>query len=128
VTEDEEDPSESADASFLLGHLALLFGILMMDSPQNQTSIIAALPPLIVSGSGNLPASKQLKLNRLVEQVHELGEFYSVVRRHHSGEADTTEGEGREGWTLDGGELGRGEEVAYNVKRFLEELRSDMHR
>lgn len=101
---DGEELASSADASFLLGHLSLLLGLLMMDSETNQTLIIKALPET---------GSRSAKLNRLVEQAKEVGSFYSKISRNEDAESDDG-----------GGMISRaGEEAAEEIILFLEKLR-----
>ncbi|KAJ3799445.1 hypothetical protein GGU11DRAFT_859097, partial [Lentinula aff. detonsa] len=76
----EQQQEAEADASFLLGHLSVLFGLLMMDSPENQEIVLDALPLLHSNHDDSKPSkSKQQKLAQLAENASELGVFYAVI-------------------------------------------------
>ncbi|KAG7445164.1 uncharacterized protein BT62DRAFT_933586 [Guyanagaster necrorhizus] len=92
------DPLQSADASFLLGHLSVLFGLLMKGNEKNQTVILDGLCPT--------KTTRTVQLNSLVEHAADLAAFYAVIK---GGEAD--------------GEGNKGEDVAKDVIRFLQDLR-----
>ncbi|KAJ3718633.1 hypothetical protein DFJ43DRAFT_1159423 [Lentinula guzmanii] len=78
----EQQQEAEADASFLLGHLSVLFGLLMMDSPENQEIVLDALPLLHSNHDDSKPSeSKQQKLAQLAENASELGVFYAVISR-----------------------------------------------
>ncbi|KAF5386338.1 hypothetical protein D9757_006705 [Collybiopsis confluens] len=132
------DPHEAeADASFLLGHLSVLFGLLMINSPDNQQIILHALPLL---GNPNaedrkpsyLSASerKKLKIAQLVDSASELGIFYAVVSRRGRvmDTTDTRSSDPLREQDRDGAggrvesDAARGANVAKGVISFLREL------
>ncbi|KAJ3514159.1 hypothetical protein NLJ89_g2533 [Agrocybe chaxingu] len=99
------EAQHEAESSFLRGHLSVLFGLLMINSAENQTAILSGLP---APSSGTMTmtdkAARRVKLARLVEQAKDFVAFYTVVSRR----------------------LGDGEKesrVAKNVVSFLEGLR-----
>lgn len=98
----EHELNAEADASFLRGHLAVLFGLLMRSSPVNQTAILACLPTPSAGIGGK--GSDRIKLNRLVDQAREFVAFFAVVS---------------------GGSVGGEKEskVARDIVRFLEQQR-----
>lgn len=98
ASEDTPEAHAEADASFLRGHLAVLFGLLMVGSPENQAMVLAALP----SASPPTPSSnymngkkerekyaKRAKLSRLVEQAKDFAVFYTVISNHVGGEKES---------------------------------------
>ena len=96
-----------ADASFLRGHLAVLFGLLMFESPENQSAILESLPFPTSATSSRVQKSKpsnKIKLSRLAEQARDFVVFYAAVNGH------SKEGE-------------RESKVAKSVVRFLEKQR-----
>jgi len=93
-----------ADASFLRGHLAVLFGLLMSESPENQSAILESLPTPTTSRAQKNKANNKVKLSRLAEQARDFVAFYAVVNRH------SEEGE-------------KESKVAKSVVRFLERQR-----
>ena len=102
---------EAADASFLHGHLAVLFGLLMSESPENQSAILKSLPVLPTSAANTTSSRVQknktgnkVKLGRLAEQARDFVAFYAAVNGH------SEEGE-------------KESKVAKNVVRFLEKQR-----
>ncbi|KAF8825515.1 uncharacterized protein C8R40DRAFT_1070500 [Lentinula edodes] len=126
-TEQQEQQAE-ADASFLLGHLSVLFGLLMMDSSENQEIVLDSLPLLHLGHEDIKPNSnskhklKQQKLGQLVENASELGVFYTVIsRRGLSGNgiaADTPD----PGQSHEENDAARGADVAKGVISFLRYL------
>lgn len=102
---------EAADASFLNGHLAVLFGLLMSESPENQSAILESLP---APTSASAPSSRRvqksktgnnkIKLSRLAEQARDFVAFYAAINGH------SEEGE-------------KESKVAKSVVRFLEKQR-----
>jgi hypothetical protein len=98
----EPELDAEADASFLRGHLAVLFGLLMRGSPVNQTTILAYLPT--PSGGVGGKGSDRINLNRLVNQAREFVAFFAVV----SGSSADGEKESK---------------VARDIVRFLEQQR-----
>ena len=101
---------EAADASFLHGHLAVLFGLLMSESPENQSAILESLqvPTSAAATSSRLQKNKKtgnkVKLSRLAEQARDFVAFYAAVNGH------SEEGE-------------KESKVAKSVVRFLEKQR-----
>ena len=99
---------EAADASFLHGHLAVLFGLLMSESPENQSAILESLPVSSTASSSrarkNSKTGNKDKLSRLVEQARDFVAFYTAVNGH------SEEGE-------------KESKVAKSVVRFLEKQR-----
>lgn len=105
------------------GHTAVLFGLLMRDNPQNQSSILDTLP-----GDTN-----KLKLSVIVDTAREFVEFYGEVmarvakgRKTGDGieESQATEVDGEEHDYLDEGFVvnDSGEKTARDVVAFLELL------
>ncbi|KAH9479321.1 hypothetical protein JR316_0007911 [Psilocybe cubensis] len=78
---DEESPEAraEADASFLRGHLSVLFGLLMKENSENQSKILAALPTPTLTTSKNVNMVKRAKMSRLVEQAKDFAAFYTAV-------------------------------------------------
>ena len=103
---------EAADASesFLHGHLAVLFGLLMSESPENQSAILESLPdPTSAAATSsrvrkNNKTGNKAKLGRLAEQARDFVAFYAAVSGH------SEEGE-------------KESKVAKSVVRFLEKQR-----
>ena len=103
---------EAADASesFLHGHLAVLFGLLMSESPENQLAILESLPlPKFTAATSsrvqkNNKTGNKVKLGRLAEQARDFVAFYAAVSGH------SEEGE-------------KESKVAKSVVRFLEKQR-----
>ncbi|KAF8956935.1 hypothetical protein BDZ97DRAFT_2079509 [Flammula alnicola] len=90
----EESPEfhAEAEASFLRGHLAVLFGLLMTSSPENQSAILAALPSSVTMTSPNakkMKAAKRAKFTRLVEQAKDFTAFYTAVSNNIGGEKES---------------------------------------
>ncbi|KAF5318400.1 hypothetical protein D9611_013911 [Ephemerocybe angulata] len=98
--EEEERLQIDADASFLRGHLGVLFGLCMQGSAANQTALLELLP-----GS-----QRKIKLNRLVEQARQFVAFFAVVAA--DGQGVPRESSSR---------------VGTEIVRFLEELRDGSH-
>ncbi|KAF8900336.1 hypothetical protein CPB85DRAFT_1439615 [Mucidula mucida] len=101
---DPEPFSASADASFLLGHLSVLFGLLMKGSEDNQIIIL-----------DRLGGQRRERIDGMVENAAELAAFYAVIsgRDQAEGADNRIEREGSEG-----------EDVAKDVIRFLKELKN----
>lgn len=82
------DPAEAlieADASFLRGHLAVLFGLLMTENLENQSAILEALPLPNSATSSRVQKNKtgnKAKLSRLAEQARDFVAFYAAVNGH----------------------------------------------
>lgn len=92
LDEDSPEARAEADASFLRGHLSVLFGMLMIDSPENQSAILTALPTLSLTTSPNpknLKMAKRAKMNRLVEQAKDFAAFYTAVSNKLGGDKDS---------------------------------------
>ncbi|KAF9466171.1 hypothetical protein BDZ94DRAFT_1288503 [Collybia nuda] len=116
IKSESTPPTDTVDASFLRGHLAVMFGLLMRGSPENQEYILNRLDGTSVSPRG--------KLNRLVDQARDFVAFYAALSSHPidpdiSIGGDVPEGGRRE---LDV-ERERESKVAKGVVRFLEGLR-----
>jgi hypothetical protein len=62
---DNDDPS----ADFIRGHLAVLFGLLMRDSPKNQTEILSYLPG----------ATVRSKLDRLIDDAEQFCSIFDTL-------------------------------------------------
>ncbi|THU88745.1 hypothetical protein K435DRAFT_305167 [Dendrothele bispora CBS 962.96] len=147
------DALVESDSSFLLGHLSVLFGLLMYGSRENQEIVLDALP-WGDGGHGHglglkeedeekpLPSSlrrgEKEKLNALVENAKTLGVYLAAINRsgRRSGrgsggggrDADTdTENESEDEDELALGvsreEMPKSLDVAKEVIRFLVELR-----
>ncbi|CAA7269251.1 unnamed protein product [Cyclocybe aegerita] len=99
------EAQQEAESSFLRGHLSVLFGLLMINSAENQTAILSGLPtPSSSTKIMSYKVARRVKLARLVEQAKDFVAFYTVVSHR----------------------LGDGEKesrVAKNVVSFLEGLR-----
>ncbi|KIM44446.1 hypothetical protein M413DRAFT_24942 [Hebeloma cylindrosporum] len=115
AVEDTPETRAEADASFLRGHLAVLFGLLMVGNPENQSMVLAALPSaspspappnIHVIGKGKEKHAKRAKLARLVEQAKDFAVFYTVISNHTGGEKES--------------------KVAREVVRFLETQRDSV--
>ncbi|KAK0466782.1 uncharacterized protein EV420DRAFT_1505323 [Desarmillaria tabescens] len=91
------DPIQSADASFLLGHLSVLFGLLMKGNEDNQN--------VILEGLCSTRMTRAVQLNSLVEHAADLAAFYAVIK----GEEANADGS-------------NGEDVAMDVIKFLQDL------
>ena len=94
TVEDTLEAHAEADASFLRGHLAVLFGLLMVGSPANQAMVLAALPSASSSNHVNGKKerekyAKHAKLARLVEQAKDFAVFYTVISSHIGGEKES---------------------------------------
>jgi hypothetical protein len=120
-----DQTEREAEAAFLRGHLAVLFGLLMMDSKENQTAILDALPGSSSSSSNMKSAiAKHAKLSKLVDQARDFVVFYTVVsKRLNYDRVD--------GGDDDDDDDGSGEKVKENgvvkqVVSFLEGLRDDV--
>ncbi|KAF9029129.1 hypothetical protein BDZ89DRAFT_1065654 [Hymenopellis radicata] len=101
---DPEPFAASADASFLLGHLSVLFGLLMKGSEDNQMIIL-----------DRLGGQRRERIDGMVENAAELAAFYAVIsgRDQTEGLESRIEREGS-----------KGEDVAKDVIKFLMELRN----
>jgi len=103
---------DTPDASFLRGHLAVLFGLLMERNAMNQAYILGAL---------GREQGDRGKLRRLVEQAREFAAFYAVL----------SVGAGRRDGHADGDQEVEADalkesKVARDVVLFLESLRDEM--
>lgn len=119
----EADDADHEMEPIIQGHTAVLFGLLMRDNLQNQTSILDLLP-----GDTN----KQ-KLGILVDTAREFVEFYGEVMARLArgrkggdaiGESQATETEEEENDHVDEGSIvdDGGEKTARDVVAFLELL------
>lgn len=97
-SEDEKSLQVDADASFLRGHLAVLFGLCMRDNMPNQRTLLGLLP-----GPQSNP---KVKLNRLVDQARQFVAFFEII-----------EGDGQEARRECSSRVGT------EILRFLEGLR-----
>ncbi|KDR80790.1 hypothetical protein GALMADRAFT_264743 [Galerina marginata CBS 339.88] len=93
LSEDSPEARAEADASFLRGHLAVLFGLLMIDHPENQSAILSALPSLspstMSSNARSQKAAKRAKMSRLVEQAKDFAAFYTAVSKTLGGDKES---------------------------------------
>jgi hypothetical protein len=107
----EEEAAEAqqaqADASFLRGHLAVLFGLLMKETEENVDTMLELLP--------RRGESTKIKLNRLVGQAKRFVSFFDVVQasQHHEDGIGLNDDEQNE------------KKVAQEVVAFLEQLRKE---
>ncbi|KAJ3808374.1 hypothetical protein F5876DRAFT_46133 [Lentinula aff. lateritia] len=127
-TEQQEQQAE-ADASFLLGHLSVLFGLLMMDSSENQEIVLDSLPLLHPAGNEDIKPNsnskhklKQQKLGQLVENASELGVFYAVISRRGLSGNGIAAGTPDPGQSHEESDAARGADVAKGVISFLRDL------
>ncbi|KAJ4473279.1 hypothetical protein C8J55DRAFT_562810 [Lentinula edodes] len=126
-TEQQEQQAE-ADASFLLGHLSVLFGLLMMDSSENQEIVLDSLPLLHLGHEDVKPnpktkhKMKQQKLGQLVENASELGVFYAVISRRGLSGNGIAAGTPDPGQSHEESDAARGADVAKGVISFLRDL------
>ncbi|KAJ2915931.1 hypothetical protein MD484_g4464, partial [Candolleomyces efflorescens] len=88
--DDDERLQMDADASFLRGHLAVLFGLLMQRNKKNQGALQELLP------GGQSKSEIKIKLNRLVDQARQFVAFFTVVLGQETGESETRRVEDRE--------------------------------
>ncbi|KAH6915815.1 hypothetical protein BKA70DRAFT_1556397 [Coprinopsis sp. MPI-PUGE-AT-0042] len=108
----EEEAAEAqqaqADASFLRGHLAVLFGLLMKENEENVDMVLEILP--------RRGESTKIKLNRLVDQARRFVSFFDVVQasQHHE-DGGLNEDEQNE------------KKVAQDVLEFLQLLRDGIN-
>jgi hypothetical protein len=86
LSADSPEAHAEADASFLRGHLAVLFGLLMMDYPKNQSEILSSLP---APATGNGTVKDRVKLSRLVDQAKDFAAFYTAVSNTVGGEKES---------------------------------------
>ncbi|KAF4610570.1 hypothetical protein D9613_007096 [Agrocybe pediades] len=90
VQEDSPAARAEADASFLRGHLAVLFGLLMMNCPENQPVVLSALPSSpSASSSSSFSQANRVKLVKLVEHAKDFAAFYTAVSNKLGGEQDS---------------------------------------
>ncbi|KAJ7497955.1 hypothetical protein B0H11DRAFT_1997995 [Mycena galericulata] len=79
--ESSPEPTDSsvilaaAEVRLLLSHLSLLFGLLMLDNPTNQATLLALLP--LPTQSSSPYNGDSAKLNVLVSQAREFGYIYA---------------------------------------------------
>lgn len=89
---DSPEARAEAEASFLRGHLAVLFGLLMMNDSENESAIMAALPSTTSktpTNVKNMKIAKRQKMTRLVEQARVFAAFYAAVNNRLGGEQDS---------------------------------------
>ncbi|KAF9478231.1 hypothetical protein BDN70DRAFT_880183 [Pholiota conissans] len=79
LSEDSPEARAEADASFLRGHLAVLFGLLMMGSAGNESAILSALPSSSEATAKKPQVARRVKFARLLDQAREFAAFYSAV-------------------------------------------------
>jgi hypothetical protein len=126
------DIHTSADSSFLLGHLCLLFGMLMMSNSPNQDLILSSVTDTTAKDSD----SKASALARMIDKARAISAFYTLLHRRHGGDAESGhegQAEGADGATSALASRGRqnqdaqtGEEVTREVIMFLEGLRRSL--
>ncbi|PPQ65170.1 hypothetical protein CVT24_011033 [Panaeolus cyanescens] len=97
---DSREAEAEAEASFIRSHLAVLFGLLMMDNPKNRKEILSKLPQPPSS------STRQAKVSKLFEQAQMFLTFYTIVSRR----LREDDGESK---------------VAKEVVEFLQRLRDD---
>ncbi len=118
----EQCKSDSEIEVVVRGHIAVLFGLLMRHSAENQRILLASLPGI----------SNKKKLHALADNAREFMLFYVEFAKKISAVAEAEDDEGEEAVGGKGGEgLGgmgslmrdsQGETVARNITAFLEEL------
>jgi hypothetical protein len=89
LSEDSPEARAEADASFLRGHLAVLFGLLMMGSAENESAILSSLPSFDVNMKKTALATRRTKLARLVEQAKDFAAFFRAVSDDIGGEKES---------------------------------------
>lgn len=117
----EQCKSDSEVEVVVRGHVAVLFGLLMRHSAENQRILLASLPG----------ASNKKKLHALAANAREFMLFYVEFTKKISAVAGEDEGEAEGGESSSqGGGMGtlmrdsQGENVARSVTMFLEDLRN----
>ncbi|KAF9269303.1 hypothetical protein L218DRAFT_994260 [Marasmius fiardii PR-910] len=133
IKAEDESAEAEADASFLLGHLSVLFGLFMRDNLANQKIIIDALPTDISVPSSNRRLMRRAKLDRMVENAKALVKFYATINQvanlDKEGEGDLEdEGKGTSGDArreLQLGDITSGVNIAQGVVSFLEQMRDE---
>jgi hypothetical protein len=83
----EEREQVQADSTFLRGHLAVLFGLLMQENEENKEVILQLLP--------RRGESRAVKLTRLVDEARKFVSFFDVVQssQHQDGLNEEEENE-----------------------------------
>ena len=122
----EQCKSDSEVEIVVRGHIAVLFGLLMRHSVENQRLLLDSLPGV----------SNKKKLHALAENAREFTLFYvefakkiSAVTEEDEGDDEGGDGGGESGGDLVGG-MGnlmrdsQGETVARDITAFLENLRN----
>ena len=90
-SENDKQSRRALDTISLLGHLAVLFGLLMHNCPANEELIVASLPAK-TKGEG-----RRVKLSRLVEQARALVSFDAALSSASEGPSiDQDDGVARE--------------------------------
>jgi hypothetical protein len=109
---------DTIDASFLRGHLAVLFGLLMRGNAVNQVYILNALGDVRVSVSRGERAKEGLRsgLERLIEQAREFAAFYALL---------SASGRGGQDGEAEAQEM-KESKVARDIVLFLENLRGEV--
>lgn len=83
LAEDSSEAHAEADASFLRGHIAVLFGLLMMGNADNETAVLDALSASMSSSTSSdlkrAKAPRRITFARLVEQAKDFAAFYTAV-------------------------------------------------
>lgn len=78
--------ASDADASFLRGHLAILFGLLMQGNKANQKAILSSLSrPLDLIGGGKNSVVDKTNLDQLVDLAQDFVAFYAVINDSDGG-------------------------------------------
>ncbi|KAG7094251.1 hypothetical protein E1B28_007856 [Marasmius oreades] len=133
VKADVDSVEAEADASFLLGHLSVLFGLFMRDNPANQELIIAALPMEPSVPASNRRQIRRAKLDKMVQNAKALVKFYATINKGINEEGGDGTEDDEETGSLTGdarrevelGDITTGVNIAQGVVAFLEELRDD---
>ena len=90
---DTPEALAEADASFLRGHLAVLFGLLMAGSAENEVAVLAALPSpfavALAADAKKVKAAWRAKLARLAEQARDFAVFYTAVSGNIGGDKES---------------------------------------
>jgi hypothetical protein len=113
-THRERDP---VDVSFLRGHLAVLFGLLMQGNPVNQVCILDALGTASIGKDERTENGSRFELERLIERAREFAMFYAALNvggRSGHGDEEIEKEEMRES------------QVARDIVLFLENLRDEV--
>jgi hypothetical protein len=82
------DARASASASFLRGHLAVFFGMIMRGSPRSRDALLSALP-------ASLGDSHYSKVSELVGAAEEFVNFYNQVEEDNDSQSQQAGGDKR---------------------------------